>query len=504
MMNRRDFLRAAGLLALAPTGCSRQEPPGLNTESMAPAQAAPGGLVLNDIHSQLNSTRVATVAPIQSLDELVSQVHKAAKEDKAISVAGGRHSMGGQQFGTGTVHLDTRPMKRVLGFDSTTGIIEVEAGIQWPDLIDWYLSEQKDGPNNWGIAQKQTGADRLALGGALSANAHGRGLTLKPIIGDVESFTLVNAKAEVQTCSRSENPELFRLAIGGYGLFGVIYSVRLRLKKRQKLERVVEVRSAEGIAQAFQQRINDGFLYGDFQFETDETSQTFLTRGVFPCYRPVAFETPVPGNQKELGYEDWVNFLHSAHADKAEAFRRYASYYTSTSGQIYWADTQQLSIYPDYYHRDLDERLGAKVPGTEMITEVYVPRSELDGFLMEAARVLRQMKANVIYGTVRLIERDDESFLAWAKKPYACIVMNLHVEHDPGGIEHAKRCFRMLIDLGRGRGGNYFLTYHKWATKEQVLDCYPQFPEFLALKRKYDPKERFQSDWYRHHRKMLS
>lgn len=32
--------------------------------------------------------------------------------------------------------------------------------------------------------------------------------------------------------------------------------------------------------------------------------------------------------------------------------------------------------------------------------------------------------------------------------------------------------------------------------------CYPQFAEFLRLKRVYDPEERFQSDWYRHYRKM--
>jgi hypothetical protein len=28
-------------------------------------------------------------------------------------------------------------------------------------------------------------------------------------------------------------------------------------------------------------------------------------------------------------------------------------------------------------------------------------------------------------------------------------------------------------------------------------------PEFLRLKKKYDPEERFQSDWYRHHKAMF-
>ena len=64
--------------------------------------------------------------------------------------------------------------------------------------------------------------------------------------------------------------------------------------------------------------------------------------------------------------------------------------------------------------------------------------------------------------------------------------------------------FRGLIDLAIERDGNYYLTYHKFATRKQVLACYPQFEKFLALKLKYDPGERFQSDWYRHYRKMFA
>ena len=36
---------------------------------------------------------------------------------------------------------------------------------------------------------------------------------------------LVDAAGALRRCSRTENRELFQLAIGGYGLFGVITSV---------------------------------------------------------------------------------------------------------------------------------------------------------------------------------------------------------------------------------------------------------------------------------------
>ena len=82
-------------------------------------------------------------------------------------------------------------------------------GIHWPELMAWLESNQRDAGSPWGIRQKQTGADRISIGGTLSANAHGRGLTLKPFVDDVESFTLLGADGVLRSCSRDENRELF-------------------------------------------------------------------------------------------------------------------------------------------------------------------------------------------------------------------------------------------------------------------------------------------------------
>lgn len=82
--------------------------------------------------------------------------------------------------------------------------------------------------------------------------------------------------------------------------------------------------------------------------------------------------------------------------------------------------------------------------------------------------------------------------------------MNLHVDHSAEGIAKAKEEFRRLIDRAIEHGGSYFLTYHRWASRAQVEACYPQMPEFLAAKRRYDPGEVFQSEWYRHYRQMFA
>jgi FAD/FMN-containing dehydrogenase len=463
-------------------------------------------VVVNDVHSQLNETRVGRVVAPDSMAALQALVRRARDAGGAVSVAGGRHAMGAQQFATNGVLVDMRRMNRVLSFDSSRLEIEVEAGIEWPQLVNFTVAAQRGrAPRDQaGIVQKQTGADNLSLGGALAANIHGRGLTLKPFVNDVESLVFIYAEGEARTCSRSENRELFSLAIGGYGLFGIVASVRLRLAPRRKLERVAEIIATSDLPAAFDERIAAGFLYGDFQFVTDETSPDFLRRGIFSCYRPVADDAPVPEGQAELCAEDWRRLYHLAHVNRRRAFEVYSDHYMQTSGQLYWSDTHQLSVYLDDYHRQLDRALAATVRATEMITEVYVPRAALADFLETVRRDFRRHAVELIYGTVRLIERDEETFLAWAKESYACVVFNLHVEHSAAGINKARADFRRLITRAVERGGSYYLTYHRWATREQVEACYPQLPDFLCRKRLLDPRETFQSDWYRHYREMFA
>src|SRR5437764_9027164 len=120
-ISRRTFLKSAGALALVSSGCAYLSP-------------RSRGVLVNDVQSRLNPTYVGKVAEVRSLTELESTIQRAAQSGQSLSVCGGRHAMGGQQFLTGQPLLDTTHLRRVLKFDPDRGTIEVEAGIQWPGL----------------------------------------------------------------------------------------------------------------------------------------------------------------------------------------------------------------------------------------------------------------------------------------------------------------------------------------------------------------------------------
>lgn len=461
-------------------------------------------ILVNDRHSGLNPTIVTEVAKIDSLESIRVTIHRARRKGQAISIAGAGYAMGGQQFLSNDLHLDTRKLNRILHFDMASGLIEVEAGIHWADLIPQYVKLQQGSPNQWGIAQKQTGADHLSLGGALSVNIHGRGLHLPPLVSNIESFQLVDSNGELKRCSRTENTELFRLAIGGFGLFGIIYSLTLRLEPRHKVQRVAQVLQVENLISTWSKQRVEGYTAGHFQFAIAPESDDFLRKGVLVSFNPVQTVTPVSDEAQEFLPDQWISLLYLAHIDKPQAFKMYADHFLAHQGELFWSDTHQLGIYQEGYHKWLDDKLGSSSPGSEIITELFVPPHQLEQFLQLASREFRQSNTDVIYGTVRLVERDEETFLRWAKKDWACIVFNLHTSHSLHEIQKSILINRRLIDCARQLGGTYYLPYHKWATREQVEACYPEFQEFLGLKRQYDPEERFQSNWYRHYKNMFS
>ncbi len=461
------------------------------------------GIWVNDIHSKLNETRVRRIFYPRSVREIQKIVAKGGREKIPVSVAGGRHAMGGQQFGTNAFLIDMSRMEKILNFDPSRGLVRVEAGIQWPELVDYLLHIQKNKARQWGIVQKQTGTATLSIGGALSANAHGRALTQKPFIGQVESFELIDAYSRILRCSRRQNKELFLAAIGGYGLFGIVANVTLRLWPRVKVERVVEIVKIKDLMPKFERFIKTGVLYADYQYSIDKNSDTFLKEGILPHYRPVAKETVLSSKPIKFTMDEWRKLYFLAHTDPKKAYKNYCRFYLSTSGQTYWSDESDLTDYIENYHERVDQQMGSWRPSSEMIAELYVPRKKLVQFMEEARKDFLKFDVPLIYGVIRLIKKDNESFLVWAKKDYACVIFNLHVEHTRRGIEKAKADFRRLIDRAEAHQGSFYLTYHRWATRQQIEKCYPQFVDFLKLKLKYDPEEVFQSDWYRHYKKMF-
>src|SRR5258708_3205871 len=99
-LSRRSFLKTASVAAggLCLTGCLEEARRSHSFRPPAVTNRGASAVAVNDIHSQLNAALVQEVVRPASVDQCQDAVRKARKLGRAVSVAGGRHSMGGQQF----------------------------------------------------------------------------------------------------------------------------------------------------------------------------------------------------------------------------------------------------------------------------------------------------------------------------------------------------------------------------------------------------------------------
>ncbi len=444
-LNRRDFVKGVAAVPI------------LSASSISIDSSRE---LVNDVHTGLNPTWVDRVVRPTSIVEIQNVIHECHRQNKALSVSGSRHAAGGQQFAERSTLLDMRGFNRVVGLDNATGILQVESGIEWPELLRGYLALQTQQPE------------------------------------------IVTAEGKVERCDRKKNRELFTLAIGGYGLFGIITTVGLRLAQRIKLKRRVEKRTLAELLPLIEKRAKSGVPYGYFQYSIDETSDEFMRAGVLTTYEPVADATAIDSETKDIDPELLADLLELAHLDRGAAYRKYAALELARDGEIEWSDLHQLSSYPAGYHKKIENHRGAELAGADLILEVYLPRQELISFVENARYRLLKSGMPLVYGTIRFIERDKESFLAWAKQSYACVIFTTHVAGGNSEMQRARDICRHLEQAATKRGGSFYLTYNRFATRSQLDAAYPQFSDFLMLKKKYDPSEMFQSEWYRYYQQL--
>jgi FAD/FMN-containing dehydrogenase len=445
----------------------------------------PAGFV--DDASRLNRTRVAEVwhVPVD-LDDPEGQIRqllaRATAEDRRVSIAGARHSMGGHTIYPDGVVIDMLPWKH-MELDDGRNILKVQAGATWKEIIK-YLDER-----GRSVAVMQSN-NSFSVGGSISVNCHGWQYGRPPIASTVESFRLMLADGTIVRCSRTKNQELFSLALGGYGLFGVILDVELRVvpNERYRLQQYV-VPVAQSLT-TFDEKIKDQpgvqMVYARLSIlpgrQFDEVIFNVLTRdldGEIPSLTE-------PGMAKLRRSV----FRGSADSDYGKELRWSAETRLQPllAGKIF-SRNQLLNESAEVFQNRSPH-------STDILHEYFVPRDRVAGFLAAMRGAIAQHRPNLLNVTVRAVDEDTETFLRYADKPMMAFVMLFVQERTGDGEARMQSLARELIDAALEHDGRYYLPYRLHATREQFYRAYPQAHDFFTLKRKYDPGELFQNEFY--------
>ena len=430
--------------------------------------------IVNDV-TGLNPVRVMAIVAPESVEEVQEALRRTSG---AVSIGGGRFSMGGQTASPGSLHIDMRTLNRVVAFSPTARTLRVQAGARWCDI------QRFIDPHGLSVKIMQTYAN-FTVGGALSVNCHGRYVGLGPLVLSVRAIRVVLHDGSDIEATRESNAEIFRGAVGGYGALGVIVEVELDLDQNLRVERRDAVMPLSEYWSFFKDQVRDNpaavfhnaDLYGPHYTtlravtwsETDKPAtvreRLQTPRGSYPLHRYFLWsmsETPLGKERREKLIDPLLYLRGKVH------WRNYEAGY----------DVAELEP-PSRMHR------------TYVLQEYFVPVQRLMDFVPKMAEILRRHRVNALNISIRHAMPDPDTMLAWAPAETFAFVLY----HKQRTRENARRRVavwtRELIDAVLSVGGAYYLPYQPHATHEQFHRAYPGAQALFALKQRLDPHGRF-------------
>jgi FAD/FMN-containing dehydrogenase len=440
---------------------------------------------INDV-SCLNETRVYDIIVVKNSDD-IRQALKIAQEKKLhISIAGVRHSMGGQAFFNDALVLDMTSFNRIIALDEHNKILKVESGATWHQ-IQLFLHQK-----NLAVKAMQS-TDIFTVGGSISVNAHGMDHTVGTIASTIRSLTIMLADGTIQKITQAKQPELFNAVIGGYGLLGIVLEVELEVTDNVMYKCDTIFLNYHEFPEFFEHIMKEK-TYSLLYAHLSTSPLSFCDDMIVYGYKETKHEGPFA----PLGKVSLVNmrrFLINLAKKRsyAQIFKWIAEKYIDPT--IDAARKNNLLSRNEVMHDSVEYLENVLINETDILHEYFIPRKHFITVIDQMRILLKHSRIPVLNVSIRVVNKES-NLLNYAPEDMFAIVLYLNQRVNEKALYAMKKLTQDLIDLVLKYDGTFFLPYQLYYTSEQLHKAYPNIDEFFALKRKYDPSLLFMNNFY--------
>jgi FAD/FMN-containing dehydrogenase len=452
-----------------------------------------GGFI-NDA-SCLNKTAVFGIVRVQTVDDVFRALAFARDNHLKVSVAGQRHSMGGQAFTEGGLILDMRGFNEI-ALDRQRKIVHAQSGATWSQI-------QHLADDNGLSVQAMQSINVFTIGGSLSVNAHGIAHRPGPLASTVVSFRIMLSNGEIRTASLTENPELFRLAIGGYGLFGVILDADLQLVENEAYVLDTLYMSDRDFPAYYKQNVaadaDVGLVYGRLSV----SPISYLNEAAIHVYRKALFPSPIP--PLAAASHDRVDrfVINFSKTGKLGRWLRWTSekrgeaiLHTCLSRNQAINQKEPCLVSRNQEMFDSMDYLRNRLKDTDILQEYFIPQDKMPEFVDGLRKIVESNGANLLNVTIRVVHTDKVSALPYAKQDMFAYVLYFNQGLNQRQSQILRQTTFDLVSLAVGLEGTFYLPYQLYYSSEQLRRAYPEIDVFFAAKKKYDPEGLFSSKFY--------
>jgi len=363
--------------------------------------------------------------------------------------------------------------------DSTRMTFRASAGTTWRDVI---ATLDKAG---FSPAVMQSNND-FGVGSTFCVNAHGWPVPYGPFGSTVRAISLMMADGSILRCAPEENSELFGLAMGGYGLFGVVLDVEAAIVPNVLLGPSFEQMPSRDFAHHLLKVVDDEHVkmaYGRMSLDR----RGFFGEALLCSFTPLP--TPAGGLPPAAG-SGWLTALSRdiyRAQTRSEVAKRARWFLETKVGPVETATRNGLMNEPVANLADWDKSR------TDILHEYFVAPERFPEFVRACQDIIPSSGLEFLNVTLRYLNADQQSVLAYARERRIAAVMSFSQSITPDGERKMLAMTEALIDRVINLGGSFYLPYRLHARHDQVRAAYPHFDQFVERKKHYDPGLRFRN-----------
>lgn len=440
---------------------------------------------------KLYPAKVTKVIYPTTIEEIQTIIKKASENHQKISVAGARHSQGGQSNASSSINIDTSKFNKLISLNTKNKTVKVQSGMTWEQLQEILH------PHNLSVAVMQA-SNIFSIGGSASVNVHGRDPFWGPMIESIKSITLINSNAEIIYADRDHNPELFKLAIGGYGLFGFIAEIELFVTNNYICEKKQTSMDYKEYPKYLKKNVlTDKNIQLHYARLNTTPGKNFLKELL--SFEYIAHRSPIPSTtlpkEENIKFNQYILKIYRKNWGKVtNSIRWFVEKYFTSPWEKVKTVTRNHAMRPYILAlQDVPEGY------TDLLQEYFIPLNKFDHFVKNLRKLAIQHKIKLMNVTLRWTPINTESFLSYAQKNTVAFVIYFTTQLTEKELKNIEVFSVKLTDLCLHCQGTFYLPYQRFATKQQLLKSYPVLPLFITKKQEYDPASLFTSNWYQNY-----
>lgn len=419
---------------------------------------------IHDFASIMFATPKYIIIP-ESYDELQNILIKNynSMEPLKVSLRGACYSHGGQTMNNDNMCINLEKFKKInLTPDNT---VTVGAGVIWHELIT-YLDDY-----NLSVAEMQSFCN-FNICASISVNCHGRCTKFATVGDSVTKLKCILSNGDIITVYPDN--DIFRAIIGGYGGIAIILEATLKIDRNYKIKRIVEITS-------------------EFKSKQPHDNIIFYNTNVYPTNEKKYVNIYWVKTDDELTISERVrpiNNFYFTNMFLEQLVRRLTSmkYLRSLiepdilqEKEVVWRNHEMSLDVNELY-------MPLKYPTTIILQEYFIPIRNAHNFIPKFWKIIKDNDVNLLNLSIRFVKKTSVCILNYAKEDMFAFVLYLNVGNNDWSYDYLKEWTQQMIDVALSLSGTYYLPYLPLATKEQFRSSYPNYKDYLNIKKKTDPK----------------